>query len=64
MLKWEYKVIEAECKGLLGGQIDIQNFSDDLNILGKDGWEVASSFTLNIGQGTTRKVITILKRPC
>ncbi len=64
MQKWEYKVIETECKGLMGGQLEIQHFSDSLNILGKDGWEVISSFTLNIAQGSSKKVVTILKRPC
>ncbi len=64
MQKWEYKVIETECKGLVGGVLEVQYFNDSLNALGKEGWEVVSSVALNVTQGSTKKVITVLKREC
>lgn len=61
---WSYKVIEFDPqKGFnLGGKVDIQEIEDRLNLLGKQGWEVVSSFTTNEGYGTTKKIVYTLRK--
>jgi hypothetical protein len=61
--QWEYKTVRTQTKGFLGGVLDEIQFDQILNELGYDGWELVSAFTTNKGQGTTRDVIAVLKRP-
>ena len=63
-MKWEYMTLMLSAKGLiLGGAINGQTFTDKLNQLGAEGWELISVFTTNMLEGKTRDVIAILKRP-
>lgn len=63
MSAFEYKVIEFDTKSsLLGGKVDTSMIEQKLNILGSEGWELASSFTTNQGNGYTRKIVYTFKR--
>ena len=62
-MKWEYMTLMLPASGLvLGGKIDGQKFTDRLNKLGGEGWELVSVFDTNMLEGKTRDVIAVLKR--
>ena len=63
-MKWEYMTLMLPATGfILGGKIDGQRFTDRLNQLGGEGWELVSVFDTNMIEGKTRDVIAVLKRP-
>ncbi len=63
-MKWEYMTLMLPATGLvLGGKIDGQEFTNRLNRLGGDRWELVSVFDTNMSEGKTRDVIAVLKRP-
>jgi hypothetical protein len=63
-MKWEYMTVMLPASGLfLGGKIDGQKFTDRLNQLGSERWELVSIFDTNMLEGKTRDVIAVLKRP-
>ncbi|MCD6446632.1 MAG: DUF4177 domain-containing protein [Candidatus Marinimicrobia bacterium] len=61
MTKWEYKVIEFDSTGIMGGLVDTKNVENQLNELGKLGWGLVSAYS-TVGSGTARKVIYNLKK--
>ena len=62
-MKWEYMTLMLPASGLtLGGKIDGQKFTDRLNQLGSEEWELVSVFDTNMLEGKTRDVIAMLKR--
>lgn len=61
--QWEYKTLEFDSKGFVGGVLDITRFDESLNAAGRDGWELVSVFTTNQAYGSSRKVIAVFKRP-
>lgn len=63
MTKWEYKTIKVMTGGFMGGKLDESELEHELNRYGQDGWEVVSCFDTSYGQGTTREVIVVFKRP-
>lgn len=62
MITWEYKTMEFEAKGFIGGILDISIFNETLNNCGREGWELVSCFDTNQSNGATRKVIAVFKR--
>jgi hypothetical protein len=63
-MKWEYMTVMLPASGMvLGGKIDGQKFTDKLNQLGSERWELVSVFDTNMLEGKTRDVIAVLKRP-
>ena len=62
-MKWEYKIIKSDTTGFAGGKFDHNSFEQHLNGLGEQGWELICSFDTNQELGSSRHVITILKRP-
>ncbi|MCF8020830.1 DUF4177 domain-containing protein [Petrocella sp. FN5] len=63
MKKWKYKVVEFDTKKSFGGgKIDRQYIEDQLNELGRQGWEIISNFTTNEGYGNTKKIVYTFKR--
>ena len=63
-MKWEYMTLVLPASGwLLGGKVDVQSFTDRLNLLGVEGWELVSTFETSMAEGRTRDVVAILKRP-
>lgn len=62
-MKWEYLTLMLPASGIvLGGKIDAQKFTDRLNQLGSEGWELVSAFDTNMVEGKTRDVVAVLKR--
>jgi len=63
---WEYKVLKfAPGRGLgvfAGSNVKAEAVEQQLNQLGKDGWELVTSVS-SIGQGSTTELGLILKRP-
>ena len=60
---WEYKSVALAAHGFLGGKLDLAAFESLLNSMGRDGWELVNAFDTNYGQGATRDVIAVFKRP-
>lgn len=46
-----------------GGKLDGNAFTEKLNELGAEGWELVSVFDTNMGHGQTRDVVAVFKRP-
>lgn len=63
MTKWEYQTLKVQPGGWLGGKVDTDALRDQLNALGREGWELVSAFDTAGGQGASREVVAILKRP-
>ncbi|AJS60008.1 DUF4177 domain-containing protein [Paenibacillus sp. IHBB 10380] len=62
MDQWEYKTIKYKTIGFLGGKVDEEQFEEDLNQYGFDGWELVSCFDTSNMQGQTVEVIIVFKR--
>lgn len=62
MDRWEYKTVKMEATGFIGGQFDTSELEERLNNLGRDGWELASTFTTHSSNGYTKFVVAVLKR--
>ena len=63
MQNWEYKTIKVDTKGLRGGILDTTEFDDELNKLGREGWELVATFDTNIANGASREAVAVFKRP-
>jgi hypothetical protein len=63
MSGWEYEVLKLEPGGLLGDKMDVEEMREILNSKGRQGWELVGGFDTNYGEGATREVILLLKRP-
>lgn len=64
MENWEYKTIKVEPKGFFGGKVDLNELEAELNTLGRNGWELVSTFETNMSQGASREVVCVFKRRC
>ena len=62
MDRFEYKTLFTDAKGVFGGKVDEHTFQNDLNELGHEGWELVSTVATDQAYGSTRWVISILKR--
>ena len=62
-MRWEYKTFKMATTGFSGGKLDEETFTDHLNDLGDQGWELVAAFDTNQGSGYTRDVIVVFKRP-
>jgi hypothetical protein len=66
-MQWDYYtlVLEARLPGLFqaGGEIDPEKLDNELNRLGRQGWELVGSFPIAMAEGGTRDVVLIFKRP-
>jgi hypothetical protein len=62
MTKWEYKVVEFDARGALGGLIDQEKMELKLNELGREGWELVTSYSTQQGYGSSRKLVYTFKR--
>lgn len=59
-MKWEYKTIKLDTE-TFAGRFNLEKFSDELNSIGEDGWELVNyntPFYLLTGP-----IIVIFKRP-
>ncbi|WP_409340784.1 DUF4177 domain-containing protein [Paenibacillus sp. MBLB4367] len=62
MEHWEYKTHKYKTGGFLGGKIDEKEFEEQLNALGREGWELVSCFDTSKAEGSSRDVISVFKR--
>jgi hypothetical protein len=62
MDRWEYKSIKIEVRGFWTKKLDVNEFDDQLNSLGSDGWELVSCFDTSQYQGESKEVIAVFKR--
>ncbi len=63
-MKWEYKTIKLEGKGvLIGGNVDQAPLDQKMNELGAQGWEACAAFSTATILGITRYMVVIFKRP-
>jgi len=61
--QWHYETVKVKPGGFLGGLVNTDELRDLLNQMGTQGWELVSAFDTNFGQGSSREVILIFKRP-
>jgi hypothetical protein len=61
--QWEYTTVLIDVSGWISPTVDPETVSAELNRYGAEGWELASAFDLNRGQGETSRVVALLKRP-
>ncbi|MBD7966744.1 DUF4177 domain-containing protein [Paenibacillus gallinarum] len=62
MEQWEYKTMKYKTGGFLGGKVDTEEFEQELNEHGLDGWKIVSCFDTSISQGASKDVIVVFKR--
>lgn len=62
MKRFEYQIKKFDGKGLWGGKLMLPEIVEELNQLGRDGWEMVSMMDTNSAYGETRWVIATLKR--
>jgi len=63
MVKWEYRVETTEVGGTVQRNLDKMT-NKWLNELGNNGWELVGITTLNVGNGLTSKLASLVfKRP-
>jgi hypothetical protein len=63
MAKWEYQTLKVEPGGWFGGKVDTDDLRAELNRLGQEGCELVNAFDTAFGQGASREVVAIFKRP-
>lgn len=62
MESYEYKVFAYDTIGFWGGTVDTNQFQNELNAFGEEGWELVSSVSTAQNQGSTKSIVCILKR--
>ena len=62
MDKYEYKVAVYDTKGFWGGNVEVNQIEDQLNLLGNDGWEMVSSTSTNQSYGASKSIVCFFKR--
>jgi len=62
-MKGEYKTLKMATTGFSGGKLDEDTFTDHINDLGDQGWELVAAFDTKQAGGQTRDVIVVFKRP-
>ncbi len=63
MTRWQYQAVKIDSEGWFGGIANTHKINELLNHYGAEGWELVSSFDTNVGSGTTREIVFVLKRP-
>jgi len=63
-MQWEYRTerFDTGFKFLSGTTFDTQEMTENLNALGRDGWELISVFDISTLEGGSKFVIAIFKR--
>ncbi|GKS12572.1 DUF4177 domain-containing protein [Paenibacillus chitinolyticus] len=63
MERWEYQTLKFFTKGFfVGGKLDLDEFDQELNEMGVQGWELISCFDTSQHQGSSKEVICVFKR--
>ena len=64
--RWEYEVFTFEVSKegfIVRPKMEGAAFRDQLNAYGLRGWELVSTFDINMLQGGTKQVVATFKRP-
>jgi len=61
-MRFKYKCVVFESKGVLGGQLNAQDFQKELNKYGLQGWEVISITDSEHANGRTRETLVTMKK--
>jgi hypothetical protein len=59
-MRWEYKTLSYKKRSFFSGAIDAEALNQQLDALGRDGWELVSICPK--GLGTASGVIAVFKR--
>lgn len=62
MQKFEYYTYCYDTEGFMGGKVDAAKLEQDLNELGRRGWELVTGTDTNQANGYTRTIVFIFKR--
>ncbi len=62
MKKFEYFTRVMDTTGFFGGKIEDSEFTQILNELGQEGWELAEIAAVNMKHGMTRSIVCVFKR--
>ncbi len=62
-MKWEYKIIKHQTKGISGGSEMIKDLEREMNDLGAEGWELNRAVSPQVDHDVHREVILFFKRP-
>jgi len=60
--QYEYKVVELKEKGIFVTRLKLQDLEDELNFHGDEGWELASSFAMDLDSNGRKEVVLIFKK--
>lgn len=60
-MRWEYKTLSFKKRSFFSGAIDTEAFNQQLDALGRDGWELVS-ICPNSFMGAPSGVVAVLKR--
>jgi hypothetical protein len=61
---WEYKTLKLSTESgfFTGTDFDTEALEQHLNTLGAEGWELSSSFSIEMYRGESKFVVAVLKR--
>ena len=61
-MRFKYKCVIFESKGVLGGHLDAEEFQQALNKYGLQGWEVISINDTENSKGRSRETMVTMKK--
>lgn len=62
MEKFEYKVVSYDTKGFWGGDVEVNQIENYINLIGNDGWEMVSCTSTSQSYGASKSIVFIFKR--
>lgn len=60
--QYQYKVVELKEKGLFVTRFKLQDLENELNFHGEEGWQLVSSFAMDMDSNGKKEVVLIFKR--
>jgi len=60
-MRWEYKTINFKKRSFFSGALNIEELNQQLDVLGRDGWELVS-MCQGIFGSSSQGVIAVFKR--
>ena len=63
MERWEYLLYKTKPEGWLHDSVHEDSIEQVLNNLGQQGWEAASTLETHVGEGRTKDIVILMKRP-
>ena len=63
MIKYEYKVLKFDVKGMFGGKVNMAAMQAEFNQYGADGWDVAHISEILNSAPMTSMLVATMRRP-